>query len=79
MGQNFIPGTVNQTLLFSPLASRLASREPPGPLSFGCGLGAGSERHLPRTFEDLAFRYLSGGHSDHATIAEFRKLAPLRQ
>jgi len=25
MGQNFIPDTVNQTLLFSPIASRLAS------------------------------------------------------
>jgi len=75
MGQNFISGTVNQTLLFPP---SLHDWLPEGhrPLSFGCGLGAGSERHLPRTFEDVAFRYLSGGqHPGHATIAEFRKLA----
>ena len=44
-------------------------------LLYGYATGVYSLRKIQtRTFEDLAFRYLSGDqHPDHATIAEFRK------
>ncbi len=44
-------------------------------LLYGYARGVYSSRKIQtRTFEDLAFRYLSGDqHPDHATIAEFRK------
>jgi len=44
-------------------------------LLYGYAKGVYSSRKIEtRTFEDLAFRYLSGDqHPDHATIAEFRK------
>jgi transposase len=44
-------------------------------LLYGYATGVYSSRKIQtRTFEDLAFRYLSGDqHPDHATIAEFRK------
>ena len=44
-------------------------------LLYGYARGVYSSRKIEtRTFEDLAFRYLSGDqHPDHATIAEFRK------
>jgi transposase len=44
-------------------------------LLYGYATGVYSSRRIQkRTFEDLAFRYLSGDqHPDHATIAEFRK------
>jgi transposase len=112
MGQNFIPDTVNQTLLFPP---SLHDWLPEGHLSrflldvvssldlsaiyksyqdkdgrgqaayapemmvrlllYGYAAGVYSSRKIEtRTFEDVAFRYLSGDqHPDHATIAEFRK------
>jgi transposase len=112
MGQNFIPDTVNQTLLFPP---SLHDWLPEGHLSrflldvvsaldlsaiyksyqdkdgrgqaayapemmvrlllYGYARGVYSSRKIQtRTFEDVAFRYLSGDqHPDHATIAEFRK------
>jgi transposase len=112
MGQNFIPDTVNQTLLFPP---SLHDWLPDGHLArflldvvaaldlsaiyksyqdkdgrgqaayapemmvrlllYGYAKGVYSSRKIQtRTFEDLAFRYLSGDqHPDHATIAEFRK------
>jgi len=112
MGQNFIPDTVNQTLLFPP---SLHDWLPEGHLArflldvvsaldlsaiyksyqdkdgrgqpayapemmvrlllYGYANGVyGSRKIETRTFEDVAFRYLSGDqHPDHATIAEFRK------
>jgi transposase len=112
MGQNFIPDTVNQTLLFPPslhdwlpeghLARFLLDvvsvldlsaiytsyQEKDGRgqaayapemmvrlLLYGYARGVYSSRKIQtRTFEDVAFRYLSGDqHPDHATIAEFRK------
>ena len=112
MGQNFIPDTVNQTLLFPPslhdwlpeghLARFLLDvvsaldlsaiytsyQEKDGRgqaayapemmvrlLLYGYARGVYSSRKIEtRTFEDVAFRYLSGDqHPDHATIAEFRK------
>ena len=112
MGQNFIPDTVNQTLLFPPslhdwlpeghlarflldvvstldLSAIYASyQEKDGRgqaayapemmvrlLLYGYARGVYSSRKIQtRTFEDVAFRYLSGDqHPDHATIAEFRK------
>src|ERR1035441_215358 len=112
MGQNFIPDTVNQTLLFPPslhdwlpeghlarflldVVSALdlsaiytsyqekdgrgqAAYSPEmmvGLLLYGYARGVYSSRKIQRrTFEDVAFRYLSGDqHPDHATIAEFRK------
>ena len=111
MGQNFIPDTVNQTLLFPP---SLHDWLPEGHLArflldvvsaldlsavyksyqdkdgrgqaayapemmvrlllYGYARGVYSSRKIQtRTFEDVAFRYLSGDqHPDHATIAEFR-------
>jgi len=44
-------------------------------LLYGYANGVYSSRKIEtRTFEDVAFRYLSGDqHPDHATIAEFRK------
>ena len=44
-------------------------------LLYGYAIGVYSSRKIQtRTFEDVAFRYLSGDqHPDHATIAEFRK------
>jgi transposase len=44
-------------------------------LLYGYAKGVYSSRKIQtRTFEDVAFRYLSGDqHPDHATIAEFRK------
>ena len=112
MGQNFIPETVNQTLLFPPslhdwlpeghLARFLLDvvsvldlsaiytsyQEKDGRgqaayapemmvrlLLYGYAKGVYSSRKIQtRTFEDVAFRFLSGDqHPDHATIAEFRK------
>ena len=112
MGQNFIPDTVNQTLLFPPsvhdwlpdghlarfvvdvvsaldLDSIYASyREKDGRgqsayapemmvrlLLYGYATGVYSSRKIERrTWEDVAFRYLSGDqHPDHATLSEFRK------
>ena len=112
MGQNFIPDTVDQTLLFPPslhdwlpeghLARFLLDvvsaldlsaiytsyQEKDGRgqaayapemmvrlLLYGYAKGVYSSRKIQtRTFEDVAFRYLSGDqHPDHATIAEFRK------
>ena len=112
MGQNFIPDTVNQTLLFPPslddwlpeghLARFLLDvvsvldlsaiytsyQEKDGRgqaayapemmvrlLLYGYARGVYSSRKIQtRTFEDVAFRFLSGDqHPDHATIAEFRK------
>ena len=112
MGQNFIPDTVNQTLLFPP---SLHDWLPEGHLArflldvvsaldlsaiyksyqdkdgrgqaayapemmvrlllYGYAKGVYSSRKIQtRTFEDVAFRFLSGAqHPDHATIAEFRK------
>ena len=112
MGQNFIPDTVNQTLLFPP---SLDDWLPEGHLArflldvvsaldlsaiyksyqdkdgrgqaayapemmvrlllYGYARGVYSSRKIQtRTFEDVAFRFLSGDqHPDHATIAEFRK------
>ena len=112
MGQNFIPDTVNQTLLFPP---SLHDWLPEGHLArflldvvsaldlsaiyksyqdkdgrgqaayapemmvrlllYGYAKGVYSSRKIQtRTFEDVAFRFLSGDqHPDHATIAEFRK------
>jgi transposase len=111
MGQNFIPDTVNQTLLFPP---SLHEWLPEGHLArflldvvsaldlsaiyksyqdkdgrgqaayapemmvrlllYGYARGVYSSRKIQtRTFEDVAFRYLSGDqHPDHSTIAEFR-------
>ncbi len=112
MGQNFLPDTVNQILLFPPslhdwlpdghlsrflvdvvsaldLDAIYASyREKDGRgqaayapemmvrlLLYGYATGVYSSRRIQtRTYEDVAFRYLSGDqHPDHATIAEFRK------
>ena len=112
MGQNFIPDTVDQTLLFPPslhdwlpethlsrflvdvvseldLSAIYKSYEEKdgcgqaayGPammvrlLLYGYATGVYSSRKIEkRTYEDLAFRYLSGDqHPDHATLAEFRK------
>jgi transposase len=44
-------------------------------LLYGYATGVYSSRRIQtRTYEDVAFRYLSGDqHPDHATIAEFRK------
>jgi transposase len=44
-------------------------------LLYGYATGVDSSRKIQtRTFDDVAFRYLSGDqHPDHATIAEFRK------
>src|SRR5487761_2757439 len=44
-------------------------------LLYGYATGVYSSRKIQRrTYEDVAFRYLSGDqHPDHATIAEFRK------
>ena len=44
-------------------------------LLYGYASGVYSSRKIQtRTYEDVAFRYLSGDqHPDHATIAEFRK------
>jgi len=112
MGENFLPDTVNQTLLFPPslhdwlpdghLARFLVDvvsvldldaiyasyREKDGRgqaayapemvvrlLLYGYATGVYSSRKIEtRTYEDVAFRYLSGDqHPDHATLAEFRK------
>ena len=112
MGQNFIPDTVNQTLLFPPslhdwlpeghlarflldvvsaldLSAIYASyqdKDVSGQsdyapemivrlLLYGYANGVYSSRKIEkRTYEDLAFRFLSGDqHPDHATLAEFRK------
>jgi transposase len=112
VGQNFIPDTVNQPLLFPPslhdwlpdghlarfvvdvvsaldLDSIYASyREKDGRgqsayapemmvrlLLYGYATGVYSSRKIERrTWEDVAFRYLSGDqHPDHATLSEFRK------
>ncbi len=112
MGQNFIPDTVDQTLLFPPslhdwlpeghlarfllevvsaldLSAIYTSYEEKDGrgqaayapemmvrlLLYGYARGVYSSRKIQtRTFEDVAFRYLSGDqHPDHATIAEFRK------
>lgn len=112
MGQNFLPDTVNQTLLFPPslhdwlpdghlarfvvdvvsaldLAAIYASyREKDGRgqaayapemmvrlLLYGYTTGVYSSRKIEtRTYEDVAFRYLTGDqHPDRATLAEFRK------
>src|ERR1022692_669097 len=112
MGQNFIPDTVNQTLLFPPslhdwlpeghlarflldvvsaldlsaICTSYAEKDGRGQaayapkmmvrlLLYGYARGLYSSRKIQaRTFEDVAFRYLSGDqHPDHATIAEFRK------
>jgi transposase len=112
MGQNFVPDTVNQTLLFPP---SLHDWVPEGHLArflvdvvsaldlsaiygsygekdgrgqaayapemmlrlllYGYATGVYSSRRIEtRTYEDVAFRYLSGDqHPDHATLAEFRK------
>jgi transposase len=44
-------------------------------LLYGYATGVYSSRKIEtRTYEDVAFRYLSGDqHPDHATLAEFRK------
>ena len=112
MGQNFIPDTVNQTLLFPPslhdwlpeghlarflldvvsaldlsaIFTSYQDKDGRGQaayapammvrlLLYGYATGVYSSRKIEkRTFEDLAFRFLSGDqHPDHATIAEFRK------
>src|SRR5664279_871984 len=112
MGQNFIPDTVNQTLLFPPslhdwlpeghlarflldvvsaldlssIYTSYAEKDGRGQaayapkmmvrlLLYGYARGLYSSRKIQaRTFEDVAFRYLSGDqHPDHATIAEFSK------
>ena len=112
MGQNFIPDTVNQTLMFPPslhdwlpeghlarflldvvstldLSAIYTSYEEKDGrgqaayapetmvrlLLYGYSRGVYSSRKIQtRTFEDVAFRFLSGDqHPDHATIAEFRK------
>ena len=112
MGQNFLPDTVNQTLLFPPslhdwlpeghlarflvdVVSALdlsavyksyAEKDGRGQaayapemmvrlLLYGYANGVYSSRKIEkRTYEDLAFRFLSGDqHPDHATLAEFRK------
>jgi transposase len=112
MGQNFLPDTVNQTLLFPPslhdwlaeghLARFLVDvvsaldlsaisrsyQEKDGRgqaayapammvrlLLYGYANGVSSSRKIEkRTYEDLAFRFLSGDqHPDHATLADFRK------
>jgi transposase len=112
MGQNFLPDTVNQTLLFPPslhewlpdghlarflvdVVSELdlsaiyksyAEKDGRGQaayapemivrlLLYGYANGVYSSRKIEkRTYEDVAFRYLSGDqHPDHDTIASFRK------
>ena len=112
MGQNFLPDTVNQTLLFPPslhdwlpeghlarflldvvsaldlsaIYTSYQDKDGRGQaayapemmvrlLLYGYAKGVYSSRKIEtRTFEDVAFRYLSGDqHPDHATIAEFRK------
>src|SRR5664279_1467911 len=112
MGQNFIPDTVDQTLLFSPslhdwlpeghlarflldevsaldlnaIYTSYEEKDGRGQaayaaemmvrlLLYGYARGVYSSRKIQtRTFEDVAFRYLSGDqHPDHATIAEFSK------
>jgi transposase len=112
MGQNFLPDTVNQTLLFPPslhdwlpeghlarflvdvvsaldlgaIYKSYAEKDGRGQaayvpemmvrlLLYGYANGVYSSRKIEkRTFEDVAFRYLSGDqHPDHATLAEFRK------
>ena len=112
MGQNFLPDTVNQILMFPPslhdwvpeghLARFLAdvvsaldlgavyasysAKDGRGQaayapemmvrlLLYGYATGVYSSRKIQsRTYEDVAFRFLSGDqHPDHATIAEFRK------
>jgi transposase len=112
MGQNFIPDTLNQTLLFPPslhdwlpeghlarflvdvvsvldldaIYASYAEKDGRGQaayapemmvrlLLYGYATGVYSSRKIQRrTFEDVAFRYLSGDqHPDHATIAGFRK------
>jgi transposase len=112
MGQNFLPDTVNQTLLFPPslhdwlpeghlarflvdVVSALdlsavyksyAEKDGRGQaayapemmvrlLLYGYANGVYSSRKIEkRTYEDLAFRFLSGDqHPDHATLADFRK------
>ena len=112
MGQNFLPDTVNQILLFPPslhdwlpeghlsrflvdvvsaldlsaVYASYSSKDGRGQaayapemmvrlLLYGYATGVYSSRKIQaRTYEDLAFRFLSGDqHPDHATIAEFRK------
>jgi transposase len=112
MGQNFIPDTLDQRLMFPPslhdwlpeghLARFLVDvvstldlsaiyksyQEKDGRgqaayapemmvrlLLYSYASGVYSSRKIEtRTYEDVAFRYLSGDqHPDHATIAEFRK------
>jgi transposase len=112
MGQNFLPDTVNQTLLFPPslhdwlpeghlarflvdvvsalelsaIYKSYADKDGRGQaayapemmvrlLLYGYANGVYSSRKIEkRTYEDLAFRFLSGDqHPDHATLAEFRK------
>jgi transposase len=112
MGQNFLPDTVNQTLLFPPslhdwlpeghlarflvdvvsaldlsaIYKSYADKDGRGQaayapelmvrlLLYGYANGVYSSRKIEkRTYEDLAFRFLSGDqHPDHATLAEFRQ------
>lgn len=112
MGQNFLPDTVDQTLLFPPslhdwlpeghlarflvdvvsaldlslVYASYTEKDGRGQaayapemmvrlLLYGYATGVYSSRKIElRTYEDLAFRYLSGDrHPDHDTIAGFRK------
>jgi len=112
MGQNFLPDTVNQILLFPPslhdwlpeghlarflvdvvsaldlgaVYASYSEKDGRGQsayapelmvrlLLYGYATGVYSSRKIQaRTYEDIAFRFLSGDqHPDHATIAEFRK------
>src|SRR5665213_1337698 len=112
MGQNFLPDTVNQVLMFPPslhdwlpeghlarflvdvvsaldlnaVYASYSAKDGRGQaayapemmvrlLLYGYATGVYSSRKIQaRTYEDVAFRFLSGDqHPDHATIAEFRK------
>jgi transposase len=112
MGQNFLPDTVNQILMFPPslhdwlpeghlarflvdvvsaldlgaVYASYSEKDGRGQaayapelmvrlLLYGYATGVYSSRKIQaRTYEDIAFRFLSGDqHPDHATIAEFRK------
>ena len=112
MGQNFLPDTINQILMFPPslqdwlpeghlarflvdvvsaldlsgVYASYAAKDGRGQsayapemmvrlLLYGYASGVYSSRKIQaRTYEDVAFRFLSGDqHPDHATIAAFRK------
>jgi transposase len=112
MGQNFLPDTVDQILMFPPslhnwlpeghlarflvdvvsaldlnaVYASYSSKDGRGQaayapelmvrlLLYGYATGVYSSRKIQaRTYEDVAFRFLSGDqHPDHATIAEFRR------